>query len=97
MKTKNTYIDKRESLELSAKVLENRRKAMDISETQKERQLREKRAIMDELSQLKDLAGIQIIDEEKTLFAKEPFYKPLLNRNEINDLKKRIWNLLDKL
>lgn len=78
--------------EIIAQKLENKKKRLQIIEL-----LSDKKMIIDQIKILRDLITETVIDEETTIFATEQKYKLVFDEPEIKKLKKKIWELLDKI
>ncbi len=90
-------MEEKAKLEIIAQKLENKRKRLEIVEAQKELLLTDKKMIIEQIKNLRDLLTETVIDDEKTIFTTEPRYRLVFNGVEIEKLKEKIWHLLDKI
>jgi hypothetical protein len=84
-------------LEIIAKKLDNKKKRFEIVESQKELLMADAKLKIDQIKNLRDLITETVVDEESTVFSSEQKYKLVFSEDEIKKLKKKIWELLDKV
>lgn len=89
-------MEEKAKLEIIAQKLENKKKRLQIDETQKEFLRADKKMIIDQIKSLSHLITESVIDEEKTIFTTEPKYRQAFDEAEIKKLKNKIWELLEK-
>lgn len=84
-------------LEIVSKRLDIKKKRIEIVEAQKDLLIMDKKMILDQIKNLRELIKETVIDEETTIFATEQKYKLVFDEAEIKKLKKKIWDLLEKI
>lgn len=89
-------MEEKAKLEIIAQKLANKKKRLEIEGTQKELLVTDKKMMIDQITNLRNLITERVIDEDKTIFATEPKYKLVFSEDEIRKLKKKIWDLLEK-
>jgi len=90
-------MEEKEKLEIIAQKLENKKKRLGIIEAQKQLLMTDKKMIIDQIKNLRDLITEWTLDEDKTIFATEPKFKSVFTDEEVKKLKKKIWDLLEKI
>ena len=90
-------MEEKEKLEIIAQRLDNKKKRLEIAGTQKELLMTDRRMLLEEIVSLRNLITEIVLDEEKTIFASERKFKLVFGEDEIEKLKKKIWDLLKKI
>lgn len=90
-------MEEKEKLEIIAQKLDNKKKRLEIAGTQKELLLTDRRMILEEIIGLRNLITETVIDSDNTVFASEKKFKLVFNEDEVEKLKKKIWDLLKKI
>jgi hypothetical protein len=88
-------MEEKQKLELIAQKLDNKKKRLEIIEVEKELQMSDKKMVLEQINNLRSLITETILDPEQTVFASEKKYRLVFDEQEINKLKKKIWDLLD--
>lgn len=87
-------MEEKQKLELIAQKLDNKKKRLEIIEAEKELQMSDKKMVLEQINNLRNLITETILDPEQTVFASEKKYRLVFDEDEINKLKKKIWDLL---
>ncbi|HEX8515180.1 MAG TPA: hypothetical protein VF868_03195 [Bacteroidia bacterium] len=87
-------MEEKQKLELIAQKLDNKKKRLEIIEAEKELQMSDKKMVLEQINNLRNLITETILDPEQTVFASEKKYRLVFDEQEINKLKKKIWDLL---
>lgn len=90
-------MEEKEKLEIIAQRLDNKKKKLEIAGTQKELLMTDRRMVLEEIISLRGLITEVVLDEEKTVFASERKYRLVFGEEEIEKLKKKLWELLKKI
>lgn len=87
-------MEEKQKLELIAQKLDNKKKRLEIIEAEKELQMSDKKMVLEQINNLRNLITETLLDPEQTVFASEKKYRLVFDEDEINKLKKKIWDLL---
>ena len=89
--------EKKEKLEIVSRMLENKRKRLDLLEAKNEFHRKSARFSLESLDNLRHILTATVIDSENTIFSTEVKYKNALDESQRDVITKKIMKIISSL